>query len=465
MRRFELLLTFAGLFAVLWPVLFGVRPRRGIASGLIFVVLIAHFRVEGFRWQMLPLYLVAIGLIIGDIVFLDRHLEWSNRVARGVFGVAGLALAAGLPFALPVPEFPIPSGQEAIGTTTVEITDIDREEIYGPNPGGPRQLVVQVWYPGVPDAEAAAEPIYPDWGLMGPALSENIGLPSWFLNHLKYVQSHTYSSLALRDGTFPVILYSHGWTGYRSIALNQIETLVSNGYIVISADHTYSAVVTEFANGQIIPFDKRALPERETVTKEQYDEAATALVDVHTEDLISVLDALEEGRTGPFGPLAESADLTRIGAYGHSTGGGAAVRFCLTDERCDAVLGMDPWVEPLPNRVLAETATKPEMFLRSVEWQEKPNDAVLRGIAERSNGVTYWIGIDRTAHNDFVMMPLLSPFADDVGLRGPIPAGRILPIVNRYLLGFFDVFLLGTGSASIDTVTFDEVSLEVLEGG
>lgn len=411
---------------------------------------------------MLPLYLVAVGLIIGDIVFLDRRLEWPNRIARGIFGSLGLALAAALPFVLPVPDFPIPSGQEAIGTVTVEITDFDRDEIYGLNPGGPRELVVQVWYPAVLDPTATPEPIYPDWGLMGPAISKNLGLPTWFLNHVQHVASHSYASLPIRDGTFPVVMYSHGWTGYRSIALNQIETLVSNGYIVIAPDHTYSAVVTEFADGEVVPFDQLALPEPETVTAEQYGEAATALVDVQTEDLISILDALEAGPTGPFGVLSESTDLTRVGAYGHSTGGGAAIRLCLTDDRCDAVLGMDPWVEPLPDRVLAETATKPAMFMRSVEWQEKENDAVLRGIAERASGATYWIGIDGTSHNDFVMMPLLSPLADDVGLKGPIPAGRILPIINQYLLGFFDVFLLGTGSASIDTVTYDEVSLEVL---
>jgi len=432
---------------------------------LVFVALIGHFRVEGFRWQMLPLYLVSVGLIIGDVVFLDRHLEWSNRVARGVFGLAGLIAVSALPLILPVPELPLPSGQETIGTVTIEVIDRGRDEIYGPTPGVPRDLVVQVWYPAVADAAADPEPIYPNWDIMGPALSENIGLPGWFLNHLEHVESHTYQSLPISGGTFPVILYSHGWSGYRSIALNQIETLVSNGYMVIAPDHTYGAIVTTFDDGSVVPIDRNALPEEGSVSQEDYDEAASALVGVFAADLVSILEALELGSTGPFGALAESADLTRIGAYGHSTGGGAAVTLCLTDERCDAVLGMDPWVEPLPNRVLAQSAVKPAMYLRSVEWAEKTNDAVLRGLAERAENVTYWLGIDGTAHNDFVMTPLLSPLADEFGLKGSIPAGRILPIVNQYLLGFFDVFLLGTGSASIDTVTFDEVSLEILGTG
>jgi hypothetical protein len=123
---------------------------------------------------------------------------------------------------------------------------------------------------------------------------------------------------------------------------------------------------------------------------------------------------------------------------------------------------MDPWVDPFSDKVLATTAQRPAMYLRSAEWQEKSNDAILRGVAERSESVSYWVGIEGTTHNDFVMTPLFSPIADDLGLRGPIPAGRIIPIVNQYLLGFFDVFLLGTGSASIDNVLFDEVTLEIL---
>jgi hypothetical protein len=32
-------------------------------------------------------------------------------------------------------------------------------------------------------------------------------------------------------------------------------------------------------------------------------------------------------------------------------------------------------------------------------------------------------------------------------------------------LGFFDVFLIGTGSAAIDTPSFSEVSLEIIRPG
>jgi hypothetical protein len=72
--------------------------------------------------------------------------------------------------------------------------------------------------------------------------------------------------------------------------------------------------------------------------------------------------------------------------------------------------------------------------------------------------------IDGAGHNDFAMAPLLTPLAAQFDLKGPIPAGRVIPIIDNYLLGFFDVFLLGTGTAALDTVTFPEVTLTVIDG-
>jgi predicted dienelactone hydrolase len=462
LRRFELLLLFADLFAVTWPALFGVRPRRGIASGLIFATMIAQLQIEGFRWQLIFLYLISVGLIIGDIVFLDRELRWTNRVARGIFGVVGLLIFASPGWLLPVPNLPAPSGPEVIGTEVFELVDRERDQTYGPRPGADRRIVVQAYYPALSDSEFDRAPIHPNWDVVGPALARSVGLPGWFFDHVRYTRSHTYMGLNVAPGTYPVVVYSHGWTGYRSVGLTQIETLVSNGYIVLAIDHTYGAVATVLADGEVVPYDEDALPDQESVTEAVYDEASELLVEVYASDIVTVLDALEEGEEGPLATLAGNMDLTRIGLFGHSTGGGAAVTVCLQDERCDAVLGMDPWVEPIPNRVLALSATRPAMFLRSAEWQEKPNDPILRGIAERSERTSYWIAIDGTGHNDFTVAPLLSPVADEFGLKGPIGAGRIISIVNQYLLGFFDVFLLGTGPASIEAVSFDEVSLEIL---
>ncbi|MCZ6456202.1 MAG: hypothetical protein O6650_03030 [Actinobacteria bacterium] len=462
MRQFELVLLFAVVFAVAWPAVFGVRPRRGIVSGLLLIATVLQFQIDGFRWQMVPLYLVAMGLVAGDLLFIDRALRLSRRLARGLFGLAGVGLAAALAVILPVPELPVPSGPETIGTVTVELVDVEREEIYGEKPGGPRRFVAQVWYPAQPSEGIEPLPWSEDWDVVAPAMSRQLGVPSWFLDYTKYTISNGYPSIPIADGTFPVVIYSHGWTGFRTIAINQIETLVSNGYIVIAIDHTYGAIATRLTNGEVIEHDPAALPDEEVVGEEAYAEASANLVSTFAADIVTVLDTLEDGKAGAFGAVAAGADLTSIGVYGHSTGGGAAIKVCLEDPRCDAVLGLDPWVEPFSDRVIKLTATRPALFMRSDEWRGNENDNLLRGIAGRSEALTYWIGVDGAEHNDFVAVPLLSPIGGRLGLKGPIPTGRILPIIDNYLLGFFDVFLLGTGSAALDNVSFEEVSVEVI---
>ena len=462
MRRFELILAFAAVFAVAWPALFGIRPRRGIVAVVLTSTFVLQFQLEGFRWQMVPLYALAVGLAIGDVFFLDRELKWSNRIARGLFGMTGVALATALAIVMPVPKLPVPSGPHAIGTFTVELVDAERVELYGASPGGPRRLVVQVWYPA--SATSAQEAFVPwtiDWEVVAPELARNLGFPSWFLNHTQYTQSHASDKPPIADGAFPVVVYSHGWTGFRTIAVNQVETLVSNGYIVIAPDHTFGAVATRFADGEVITYDPAALPDEEEIGEEAYLLAAADLVSTFAADIVTVLNALDEGESGPFRRLAESVDLTRIGLYGHSTGGGAAVQVCLEDERCDAVLGMDPWVEPLPDKVIKIRATRPSLYMRSDGWRGNDNDAILMGIAGRSLEVSYVLGIEGADHNDFTVTPLLSPIASQLGMKGPIPAGRIIPIIDNYLLGFFDVFLLGTGPAALDTVGFEEVTVEI----
>lgn len=453
-------MVFVALLAVLWPVLFGVRPRRGIIAGALLGAVAAQLQFEGYRWQMLPLYLTAVGLAIGDVIFLDRALPWSNRVARGVFGSAGVLFAAVLPLILPVPVIPSPSGGLPVGTVSLEVVDLDREETYGEDPGEARRLMVQVWYPASDVVGTDPGLWTEDWDVVAPAASRRLGMPSWFLSHTRYTTGNAHRSAPLAPGTFPVVVYSHGWGGFRSVAMTQMESLASNGYVAIAVDHTYGSVATRFPEGEVVGSDPAALPRQGTVTEDVRMRAAAALIDTFAADVVTILDELELGARGRFANFASALDLERIGVFGHSAGGGAAIQVCLLDSRCDAVLAFDPWVEPLPPRVLRETLSRPALFMRSDDWRGTQNDALLRGLAGRGESITYWLGVEGAAHNDFTIAPLLSPLASRFGFSGPLPAGRILPIVDNYLVGFFDVFLLGTGSAALDSVAFPSVSVE-----
>src|SRR5690606_38088638 len=268
---------------------------RGVMAVTLLVGVAAQLQVEGFRWQMIPLYLTCVGLAIGDVIFIERELRWTNRFARGVFGTAGILAAAAIPLLLPVPLIPVPSGGMPVGTVTVEVTDFDRDELYGENPGGPRRFVAQVWYPAA-EARPGAEDLWTDdFDVVAPALSRKLGLPSWFLGHTRYTRRNSQRSAPIAPGSFPVIVYSHGWTGFRSVALTQMEALASNGYIVIAPDHAFGAVATRFPDGEVVRYDPDALPDERSSTAQERQKARENLVRTFAEDVIALLDELELG--------------------------------------------------------------------------------------------------------------------------------------------------------------------------
>ena len=205
--------------------------------------------------------------------------------------------------------------------------------------------------------------------------------------------------------------------------MTQMEALASNGYIVIAPDHTYGAVATRFPDGEVVYHDPEALPDAGSVTVAEREKAEETLVEVFAEDLITILDELDLGVDGRFANFANAADLTKLGVFGHSAGGGGAIWVCLVDDRCDAVLGFDPWIEPLPDRILRIEAAKPALFMRSEEWRGTQNDAMLRGLAARGSSITYWMSVDGTDHNDFTIAPLLTSWGSRFGFTGTIGAG------------------------------------------
>jgi dienelactone hydrolase len=489
MRTLESLQLVLVVVTVVVPVVLGRRLRRGRMAVVLVGSMVAQLVFEGYRWQLLPLEVATLLLAAGDALWEERRFRGLIRLRRGALGVVALVLVALPPLVLPVPRLPEPTGAFAVGTATFVITDGEREELYGlpepdpeeeqaPAPEGdgeeerlpPRRIVVQVWYPAQPSEDAAPIVWNPDLDVVGPAMSERLGFPGFFLSHTSDVLSSSLPGAVPLDGEFPLVLSSHGWSGFRTINLNQIESLASHGFVVVAPDHTYGSVAVRFPDdGAVVYLDERALPSNpqtdpdgEAIDAEAYQEASELLVETYAGDLGVVIDRMEEGTGGTFGTIAAHVDLERIGVFGHSTGGGAAARLCIEDDRCDAVLGMDAWVEAIPDETVAREVQVPSLFIRSEDWIGTANDRRLRGLAERSPSLSYWIGIDGAGHNDFVMTPLFSPIADRLGLKGPIDTERLVPILDSYLVAFFDRYLLGLGGSALDAPPPPEVELELI---
>jgi hypothetical protein len=158
------------------------------------------------------------------------------------------------------------------------------------------------------------------------------------------------------------------------------------------------------------------------------------------------LGILQEQNEEAGSPFYQSLDLSRIGAYGHSTGGGAAIEFCGTDPRCRAVLGMDPFMRPVSREVLESGVTVPAFFMFSQRWAddaESRNNRLFDIFVANTPALVGVISIAGTEHYDFTDLPLLSPLAPRLGLKGPIGGERVITIIDDYLLSFFDQTLKG----------------------
>jgi pimeloyl-ACP methyl ester carboxylesterase len=285
--------------------------------------------------------------------------------------------------------------------------------------------------------------------IYAPAVSGQIGMPSFFLDHLALVKVPAYvdATVAQKEESFPVILFSHGWQGFNAQNTGQALQLASHGYVVVGVQHTYGAVITVFSDGTIANNNPNALPDG--APDDEYEIAAHKLADQWAGDLGFTLDFLELQNNDTGSPFFNKLDLARVGVYGHSTGGGAAIQFCGTDARCKALLGQDPFMRPVSYEVQESGVTQPSFFMFSQRWADdvdSRNNKLFNPFYTKSTETYGALFIEGTGHYDFSDLPLLSPLAPQLGLKGPINGKRVTVIVNDYLMSFFDMTLKGRAS-------------------
>ena len=421
-----------------------------------------HLVLEGYRWQMIPLYVLI--LIFTGISLLSRRAadgrsRWWARAAGAAAGLVLVIAAGAVPYLLPVPTVPQSDGPYGVGVITVDLTDPSREDIYASETGTPRRLLVDIWYPIDKNERGAAKAYIEYAEIIAPAISTWIEMPPYFLDHIRYAKTHGILDARLAPGEdrFPVILFSHGWGSQRTASTFLFEAFASHGYVVASIDHPHGSVTTVFPDGTVIPHQPGILRERETV--EEYDEAARTLVSQWAEDIAFVVDVLTGlDQNDPEGRFTARLDLERVVVGGHSTGGGAAVAFCGLDARCKAGIPLDAWLVPVPTMVIQEGPQQPFLFLYSESWPSEKNEALFTTLFAGMPIGTVRGDIKGTGHYDFTDIPALSPLAHALGLKGPLDGKIVQEIIVLETLSFLVAVLRGD---SWEAVAHPELDLRV----
>jgi len=449
MRPLEIVIPALLSTYLLWhhprPIVIRFLPALAIALTLI------HFWVEGYRWQMLPIYVLTAVLVISALLKIQSPADWKPLASTLTFGL--LVVSTALPLLLPIPIIPTPSGPYQVGTRIYELTDISRKEIYSGKDEA-RRFMIQIWYPAEADTSTEKARWMDEAEIYAPAVSSQIGMPSFFLDHLALVKVPAYiePKVAKSDQGHPIILFSHGWNGFNAQNTGQALQLASNGFVVVGVQHTYGAVTTVFPDGTVAPNNPAGLASDDTPL-EEYETIAHTLVGQWAGDLDYSLTFMDELTNDPDSAFFQKLDLTRVGVYGHSTGGGAAIQYCGTHPECKALLGMDPFMRPVSYEVIDSGVTQPSFFMFSQRWTDdvdSRNNALFNKFFPHVTDSLGVISIDGTGHYDFADLPLLSPLAPQLGLKGPINGKRVVTIVNDYLLSFFEATLNSKATTLFD---------------
>jgi len=462
MRLFEILLVLSCL-ALLLDLLFIKRSAQKTGLGLCIgssVIFAVQLLVEGYRWQLLLVYIMTALFIL---IVLFRHSRKMVNIKLGKLLkyslssiiVILLVVSTSLSVYLPVFHLPKLDGPEKVGTQTFHFTDQNRDEVLTEDQSDKRELMVQVWYPTENKNNNKSEALFPKDKEMFKkyiqTYSNSLNLPDFVFDYWKYSRTNSYENVEILPSTspYPLVLLSHGMGTSRVLHASQAENLASHGFIVVTIDHTYSTFATIFPDGRVTDYK----------TKMKTTDERRKIGDIWTQDVEFVINQIEKLNSGAIeSQFNGKIDLNNIGAMGHSFGGATAFNATYLDHRIKAGINMDGSLYEVKNR---DVINKPFMFIRSgsfkdwlVDFKKDKNldneinkqlsDElhIIKNVINQGGSAIY---VEGTQHFNFTDLQFYSELIKLTGITGDINGKRGSSIVNQYVLDFFNKQLKGTG--------------------
>lgn len=428
---------------------------KNIKLTLIFTSLIIHLIFEGYRWQLIPIYIL-VGLI-SFCIYKEHRLFKGNWVKKSlkIIGITtllllGILLSNGFPFF----DLPKPTGNYKVGSKYIHLKT-NREETITSNTDDKRELMIKVWYPANIKKENK-EPYLNDGDRI--SFANKYGMPNSIFNYLDYIKTNTYLEPKIANEKFPILIFSHGSyskaSGYYAI----IEEIVSHGYIVLNINHTYESTGTLFPDGSLKlynqEYDKKYISTKEmgelawnssqnyNNSKNEKERLAVSenilknyiAADISkrwSKDIISVIDKLQDWNKNSF--LANHLDISRIGVFGHSQGGSSIGQALLDDNRIKAGVNLDgvQWGEMIDKKL-----TKPFLLISS-EWISPHPNFNKYAYKNGSTDVFYNAKIKNSGHSSFMDIPLMINIPP-LNEGGTINKKEAYKIINKTVILFFD---------------------------
>ena len=243
--------------------------------------------------------------------------------------------------------FPEPTGPHAVGTTSLYFADREREEFFTEDPNDYREITARIWYPSEVTPGTKTAP-YMDEALSN-AFASGIGIPAdEFTDLIQSMPTHSVmdAPVAAEESDYPVLFLSHGGSDMPEFNTFRAEELASQGYVVVSINHTYDSALNIFPDGRVAYHDPASVLnniDTEGSDLEPWELQAEKIVSIRAGDMQFVLDELEKFNAGddPTGLFEGKLDLGRLGVLGISTGGATAAEVLSIDPRFKAGVNLD----------------------------------------------------------------------------------------------------------------------------
>jgi len=358
-------------------------------------------------------------------------------------------------------ELPRPTGPYGIGTELRALVDPARDEPATPELTDKRKIAVQLFYPADPCPTGAPA------ALMARGEAKSAGGTIWAFKdwppdkpweQLVVMHARANVPLATAGGRFPVMIFSHGFTGLRDFSVSYLEDLASWGFVVAAISHTYDSAAVVFPDGSQADFNVYWAADPNSITDAEMD----AHIAVWLADARFVADQFTAWNAGDSnGRLTGRLDLDRIGMVGGSYGGAAAAEACFADARFKAGANLDGTLFSPARTTGGRAVNQPFMIQLSAGHV---GDQSIDSFFDKLH-VGYEVRIANSTHMSFGDGEIIVKqiFGADVATKwfGSGDYLRTLVVSRAYNLAFFKKHLRGEPQPLLDgpSANFPEVTL------
>ncbi len=237
------------------------------------------------------------------------------------------------------------------------------------------------------------------------------------------------SAAPIAEGRYPVVVFTHGYTGTFTDYTFIFEDLASRGYVVASVDHTYEATAVEFRDGRFVA---SAVGSHWNNTWRTDEQTLSFAVSARLGDLRSIVNELERLNAESGSPFAGKLDIARLAIAGHSLGGVTALPAVLQDTRFRAGVLIDGW----PDSLTTPTQT-PVLILGTGHDQWSDGE---RGLRNNLRGPRLAVNLQGAEHVTPSDLVWLAKGGIRTGAMGP---EKTIAAIRDYIAAFLDAYLRG----------------------